>query len=48
MAHPDVAEAVAFGVPHRMWGEAIAAVVLRDQSTCTDAELGVHRRRSPG
>ena len=40
MAHPDVAEAVAFGVPHRMWGEEVAAaVVLRDQSTCTDAEL---------
>ena len=40
MAHPAVAEAVAFGVPHRMWGEEVAAaVVLRDQSTGTDAEL---------
>jgi acyl-CoA synthetase (AMP-forming)/AMP-acid ligase II len=40
MAHPAVAEAVAFGVPHRMWGEEVAAaVVLRDQSACTDVEL---------
>lgn len=40
MAHPAVAEAVAFGIPHRMWGEEVAAaVVLRDQTTCTDAEL---------
>jgi acyl-CoA synthetase (AMP-forming)/AMP-acid ligase II len=40
LTHPAVAEAVAFGVPHRMWGEEVAAaVVLRDQTTATDAEL---------
>jgi acyl-CoA synthetase (AMP-forming)/AMP-acid ligase II len=31
LAHPAVAEAVAFGVPHRTWGEEVAAaVVLRE------------------
>jgi acyl-CoA synthetase (AMP-forming)/AMP-acid ligase II len=40
MTHPAVAEAVAFGIPHRMWGEEVAAaVVLRDQTECTDADL---------
>jgi acyl-CoA synthetase (AMP-forming)/AMP-acid ligase II len=40
LRHPAVAEAVAFGVPHRMWGEEVAAaVVLRDHAGCTDAEL---------
>src|SRR5690606_11987561 len=30
LAHPDVAEAVAFGVPHPAWGEEVeAAVVLK-------------------
>jgi acyl-CoA synthetase (AMP-forming)/AMP-acid ligase II len=28
LAHPAVAEAVAFGVPHRTWGEEVAAVVV--------------------
>jgi Acyl-CoA synthetases (AMP-forming)/AMP-acid ligases II len=40
LAHPEIAEAVAFGVPHRMWGEEVAAaVVLREESTTTEAEL---------
>ncbi|HQZ37702.1 MAG TPA: acyl--CoA ligase [Vicinamibacterales bacterium] len=31
LAHPQVAEAVCFGVPHRTWGEEVAAaVVLRE------------------
>jgi acyl-CoA synthetase (AMP-forming)/AMP-acid ligase II len=31
LAHPSVAEAVAFGVPHPIWGEEVeAAVVLRE------------------
>ncbi len=31
LAHPNVAEAVAFGVPHPMWGEEVAAaIVLKD------------------
>ena len=28
LAHPAVAEAVAFGVPHPTWGEEVAAVVV--------------------
>jgi acyl-CoA synthetase (AMP-forming)/AMP-acid ligase II len=40
MTHPAVAEAVAFGIPHRVWGEEVAAaVVLRDQPECTDEDL---------
>jgi acyl-CoA synthetase (AMP-forming)/AMP-acid ligase II len=40
LAHPAVAEAVAFGVPHRMWGEeVVAAVVLREESTVSEADL---------
>jgi acyl-CoA synthetase (AMP-forming)/AMP-acid ligase II len=35
-----VAEAVAFGVPHRMWGEEVAAaVVLRDQMAASEKDL---------
>jgi acyl-CoA synthetase (AMP-forming)/AMP-acid ligase II len=38
LAHPKVSEAVAFGVPHRTWGEEVAAaVVLREPAT--EAEL---------
>jgi acyl-CoA synthetase (AMP-forming)/AMP-acid ligase II len=34
LRHPDVAEAVAFGVPHAAWGEEVAAaVVLREPQT---------------
>jgi acyl-CoA synthetase (AMP-forming)/AMP-acid ligase II len=34
LAHPAVAEAVAFGVPHRTWGEEVAAaVVLREPAS---------------
>ncbi|MFN2569215.1 MAG: acyl--CoA ligase [Candidatus Dormibacteria bacterium] len=38
LSHPAVAEAVAFGVPHPVWGEEVAAaVVLRH--TVSDSEL---------
>ncbi len=38
LAHPSVAEAVTFGVPHATWGEEVAAaVILRD--AVTEAEL---------
>ena len=38
LAHPAVAEAVCFGVPHGTWGEEVAAaVVLRAEAT--EAEL---------
>ena len=34
LPHPAVAEAVAFGAPHRTWGEEVAAaVVLRQEAT---------------
>jgi acyl-CoA synthetase (AMP-forming)/AMP-acid ligase II len=37
LAHPAVAEAVSFGVPHGTWGEEVAAaVVLRDAATEAD------------
>jgi len=37
LAHPAVAEAVCFGVPHRMWGEEVeAAVVVKDAVSETD------------
>jgi len=43
LAHPAVAEAVCFGVPHPMWGEEVAAaVVLREAAS--EAELLAHCR----
>ena len=43
LTHPAIAEAVCFGVPHRSWGEEVAAaVVLRPVdagATVTEAEL---------
>ena len=41
LAHPAVAEAVCFGVPHATWGEEVAAavVVLRSERSATRAEL---------
>lgn len=40
LAHPSIAEAVCFGVPHGTWGEEVeAAVVLRDGEAVTDADL---------
>jgi acyl-CoA synthetase (AMP-forming)/AMP-acid ligase II len=37
LAHPAVAEAVCFGVPHATWGEEVAAaVVLREAATESD------------
>lgn len=37
LTHPAVAEAVAFGVPHRTWGEEVAAaVVLASPATAAD------------
>jgi oxalate---CoA ligase len=38
--HPQVAQAVAFAMPHSMLGEDVAAaIVLRENATATDAEL---------
>ena len=40
LAHPAVAEAVAFGVPHATWGEEVAAaVILKENSPATESEL---------
>jgi acyl-CoA synthetase (AMP-forming)/AMP-acid ligase II len=40
LGHPAVAEAVAFGVPHAMWGEEVAAaIVLKENETATEADL---------
>jgi len=40
LAHPGVAEAVCFGVPHASWGEEVeAAVVLREGSATSEVEL---------
>jgi acyl-CoA synthetase (AMP-forming)/AMP-acid ligase II len=45
LAHPSVAEAVCFGVPHPTWGEEVAAaVVLREAVTEADL-LGYCRER---
>jgi acyl-CoA synthetase (AMP-forming)/AMP-acid ligase II len=42
LAHPLVAEAVAFGVPHAAWGEEVAAaVVLKEGSESSDAERSI-------
>jgi len=38
LAHPKVAEAVAFGVPHTAWGEEVAAAVTLN-GDATEAEL---------
>lgn len=40
LAHPAIAEAVAFGVPHPGWGEEVAAaVVLKEGETATEAAI---------
>jgi acyl-CoA synthetase (AMP-forming)/AMP-acid ligase II len=38
LAHPAVAEAVCFGVPHPTWGEEVAAVVVL-RNAATEADL---------
>lgn len=38
LAHPAIAEAVCFGVPHRTWGEEVEAVVVL-RGTATESEL---------
>jgi len=43
LAHPAVAEAVCFGVPHKTWGEEVEAAVVLNGST-TESELVAHCR----
>lgn len=38
--HPAVTEAVAFGIPHRLYGEEVAAaIVLREGMTAKESDL---------
>ncbi len=40
LTHPEVAEAVAFGVPHATWGEEVAAaIVLKENESANEADL---------
>ena len=40
LAHPAIAEAVAFGAPHATWGEEVAAAVkLKDGASAKEAEI---------
>lgn len=39
LAHPSIAEAVAFGVPHPMWGEEVAAAVVLREPHATEAAI---------
>jgi acyl-CoA synthetase (AMP-forming)/AMP-acid ligase II len=39
LAHPAVAEAVAFGVVHPTWGEEVAAAVVLREAGATEADL---------
>jgi acyl-CoA synthetase (AMP-forming)/AMP-acid ligase II len=43
LSHPAVAEAVSFGVPHKSWGEEVAAAVVLKESV-TAADLLAHCR----
>ena len=43
LAHPAVAEAVCFGVPHPTWGEEVAAVVVL-RNAATEADLQAYCR----
>jgi len=43
LAHPAVAEAVCFGVPHPAWGEEVAAAVVLN-GEATETEIGAHCR----
>jgi acyl-CoA synthetase (AMP-forming)/AMP-acid ligase II len=43
LQHPAIAEAVAFGVPHKMWGEEVAAaVVLKPGASAKEADIMAH------
>jgi acyl-CoA synthetase (AMP-forming)/AMP-acid ligase II len=45
LTHPAVAEAVCFGIPDRVYGEAVAAAVVL-KTSATEAELIAHCRSS--
>jgi acyl-CoA synthetase (AMP-forming)/AMP-acid ligase II len=44
-SHPGVHEAAVIGVPHEVWGEAVAAVVvLREGAVVTETDINAHCR----
>ena len=46
VAHPAVIDAAVVGLPHRIWGEEVGAVVqLKPGETVSEAELIAHARR---
>lgn len=45
MAHPSVAEAVCFGVPHPTWGEEVAAAVVLKEPATAEQILAYCRER---
>jgi acyl-CoA synthetase (AMP-forming)/AMP-acid ligase II len=45
LSHPAVAEAVAFGTPHPIWGEEVAAAVVLREPIAETAILGFCRER---
>ena len=45
LAHPNIAEAVAFGVPHPMWGEEVAAAIVLKEPTPEAAILAFCKER---
>lgn len=45
LSHPNVAEAVAFGVPHPTWGEEVAAAVVLKEPSTEAAILGFCKER---
>ena len=42
LQHPAVSEAVAFGVPHKSWGEEVEAAVVVEGTETTEADLIEH------
>jgi len=45
LAHPAIAEAVAFGVPHPMWGEEVAAAIVLKEPHSEAAILAFCKER---
>ena len=41
LTHPAVGEAVAFGVPHKMWGEEVAAAVVVKEDVSRGRSAGL-------
>jgi acyl-CoA synthetase (AMP-forming)/AMP-acid ligase II len=46
LTHPSIAEAVAFGVPHPMWGEEVEATVVLRPSTSSGQHEALEGREA--